>query len=92
VIEWFHKFMEKLVMAEPKEVYTYSVQAKTEDGLDDEWLNMGDVRHVDAAEELARMYDYDGIVLTKRKDSTTIWKHRVSKEVSYVVTPLRENS
>jgi len=90
VFEWFHKLMEKLVMAEPKEVYRYSVQAKTEDGANDEWLNMGDVRHVDAAEELARMYNYDGIVMTKRWDSTTIWKHRVSREVKYTVTPLRE--
>lgn len=79
-------------MAEAKEAYIYAIHAKTEDGADDEWLNMGDVRHVDAAEELARMYNYNGIVLTKRRDSTTIWKHRVSKEIRYVVTPLRESS
>lgn len=85
--------MERLVDSEEvKKEYLYSIQAKTEDGAEDEWLNMGDVQHVRAAEELARMYDYDGIVLTKRWDSTTIWKHRVSKKVQYIVTPLREGS
>ena len=72
--------------------YTYAVLAKTEGGNEDEWLNMGDVQHVRAAEELARSFDYDGIVLTKRNDSSTIWRHRVSKEVKYNVTPLREGA
>ena len=84
--------MEKLVESENTEQpYIYAIQAKTIDGADDEWITMGDVKHVDAAEELARMYDYDGIVLTKRWDSTTIWKHRVSREIKYTVTPLRED-
>jgi hypothetical protein len=85
--------MEKLVASEETEQeYTYAILAKADGGGEDEWLNMGDVQHVRAAEELARIFDYDGIVLTKRKDSSTIWKHRVSREVKYNVTPLREGS
>lgn len=93
MFKFINKIMEKLVLPEETEQeYTYAVLAKTEEGSEDEWLNMGDVQHVRAAEELARSFDYDGIVLTKRKDSSTIWRHRVSREVKYNVTPLREGS
>ena len=93
MFKFINKIMEKLVLPEDTEQeYIYAVLAKTEEGSEDEWLNMGDVQHVRAAEELARSFDYDGIVLTKRKDSSTIWRHRVSKEVKYNVTPLREGA
>jgi predicted RNA binding protein YcfA (HicA-like mRNA interferase family) len=83
--------MEIIVASEEKkEEEIYAIEAKTEDGAEDEWLNMGDVRHVDAAKTLAMSFEHDGIVLTRRKGSTTIWKHRVSREVKYTVTPLRE--
>jgi hypothetical protein len=52
----------------------------------------GHLMHVKAAEEIARIYDYDGIILTKLKDSPKIWRHRVTRKVVYDVTPLREGS
>ena len=77
---------------EDEQEYTYSVEAKTEEGDDDEWLTMGDIQHVKDAEEIARIYDYDGIILTKTKDSPKIWRHRVTRKVVYDVVPLREGS
>jgi hypothetical protein len=35
--------MEKIMPQEDEQVYTYSVEAKTEEGGDDEWLTMGDI-------------------------------------------------
>jgi hypothetical protein len=84
--------MELIMPKEDEQEYTYAIEAKTEEGDDDEWLTMGDIQHVKAAEEIARIYDYDGIIHTRRKDSTTIWKHRVTRKVVYDVTPLREGS
>lgn len=84
--------MEQIMPKDDEQVYTYSIEAKTEEGGDDEWLTMGDIQHVKAAEEIARIYDYDGIILTKLKDSPKIWRHRVTRKVVYDVTPLREGS
>ena len=93
MFSFLEKLMEKLVESESSEQkYTFEVQAKTEEGGDDEWLTMGDIQHVKAAEELAKMYDYDGIILTKNKNTPTIWKHRVSKRVVFDVVPLRQGS
>ena len=77
---------------EDEQEYTYAIESKTEEGGEDEWLTMGDIQHVKAAEEIARIYDYDGIIHTRIKDSTKIWRHRVSREIKYNVTPLREGS
>ena len=84
--------MELIMPKEDEQEYTYAIEAKTEEGGEDEWLTMGDIQHVKAAEEIARIYDYDGIIHTRRKDSTTIWKHRVTRKLVYDVTPLREGS
>lgn len=84
--------MEQVMPQEDEQVYTYSVEAKTEEGGDDEWLTMGDLMHVQAAEEIARIFDYNGIVLTRTKDSQKIFRHRVTSKVVYDVVPLRENS
>ena len=77
---------------EDEQEYTYAIEAKTEEGDNDEWLTMGDVQHVKAAEEIARIYDYDGIIHTRIKGSSKVWKHRVTRKVVYDVTPLREGS
>ena len=93
MFDFYTWIMEKLVIIEePEHSYSYEIYAKTECGGDDEWLNMGDVQHVKAAEQLAKSFDYDGIVLTKRHDSPTVWRHRVSKKVIYDVVPLREGA
>jgi len=70
---------------------TMGVQAKLDGEGEDGWFNMGNVRHVDAAEEMARINDFDGIVETKHSDSPTIFKHRVYKSVSWQVIPLRQD-
>lgn len=92
LVEWV---MNKIVESEnePSEhEYSGYVQARLSDDGEDGWVTMGDVSHVDAAHELAEMYDYDGIVLTKTRDSKVIFKHRVSKKTVFHVTPMRAGS
>lgn len=93
ITEWMMENVFRINFEDTEQEYTkpMGIQAKLDGEGEDGWFNMGNVRHVDAAEEMARINDFDGIVHTKHSDSPVIFKHRVYKSVSWQVIPMRQD-